>query len=59
MLLAYEGNMVLMHYYELRRLPAMYLPLGSVLMIILGQLAVLAPALRATSITPIEATRIT
>ncbi len=57
MLLAYAGNGLLMKYFELARLPLTYLPAGAVLLWLLGQLAVLGPALRAASIPPVVATR--
>ena len=46
MALAYLGNAWLMRYYELQRLPWPFLPYGAALMLLLGQLAVLSPALR-------------
>jgi len=46
-----------MHHYELSRLPWQYLPLGAALLLVLGQLAVLAPALRAANVPPVVATR--
>ncbi|HEY0197002.1 MAG TPA: FtsX-like permease family protein [Rhodanobacter sp.] len=57
MLLAYLGNRLLMQQYELKSLPWMFLPLGAVLMLVLGQIAVLAPARRAASVPPVVATR--
>jgi putative ABC transport system permease protein len=57
MLLAYLGNRLLMQQYELPSLPWTYLPMGAVLMLVLGQLAVLSPALRAARVSPVEATR--
>ncbi len=57
MLLAYLGNALLMHYYELARLPWSWLPIGAVVMLLLGQLAVLGPALRAAAVPPVVATR--
>ena len=57
MLLAYFGNAWLMRYYELPRLPWPFLPYGAVLMLLLGQLAVLSPALRAARVPPVVATR--
>ncbi|MBS0557171.1 MAG: FtsX-like permease family protein [Proteobacteria bacterium] len=50
-------NLVLMTFYELPRLPLLYLPIGAVALWVLGQLAVLAPALRAASVPPVVATR--
>ncbi|MEO8747131.1 MAG: FtsX-like permease family protein [Rhodanobacter sp.] len=57
MVLAYGLNLVLMQHYELARLPAYYLPIGAFVLWGLGQLAVLAPALRAAAVPPVVATR--
>lgn len=57
MLLAFALNLVLMHYYELPRLPFYYLPIGASVLWGLGQLAVLGPALRAAAVPPVVATR--
>ncbi|WP_369977047.1 ABC transporter permease [Xanthomonas bundabergensis] len=57
MLLAYAGNVLLMRFFELDRLPATYLPIGAALLCVLGQLAVLGPALRAAAVPPATATR--
>ena len=57
MVLAYGINLVLMRQYELPRLPLLYLPVGAVVLWALGQIAVLAPALRAASVPPVVATR--
>lgn len=54
---AYGVNLWLMQHYELMRLPWTWLPIGAVLLLALGQLAVLAPARRASRIPPIVATR--
>lgn len=54
---AYGINLWLMRHYELLRLPWTYLPAGAVLLLVLGQLAVLVPARRASDIPPIVATR--
>lgn len=50
-------NVLLMKQYEVPRLPLFYLPVGAVILWCLGQLAVLAPALRAASVPPVVATR--
>jgi putative ABC transport system permease protein len=55
--LAYAANLWLLQHYELPRLPAVYLPIGLIALLLLGQLAVLAPARRAASIPPATATR--
>jgi putative ABC transport system permease protein len=57
MALAYAGNVLLMHYYELPHLPWTYLPLGAIVMLAMGQLGVLVPALRAAAVPPVVATR--
>jgi len=57
MLLAYGGNLLLMHFFELSRLPLSYLPWGALTLWLLGQLAVLGPARKAMSIPPALATR--
>jgi putative ABC transport system permease protein len=57
MVLAYGINLFLMLHYELPRLPAVYLPVGALLLWLLGQLAVLGPALRAAAVPPVVATR--
>lgn len=56
-LLAIGLNLLLMKHYELPRLPLWYLPIGAVVLWLLGQLAVLAPALRASHVPPVVATR--
>ncbi|MNW12832.1 hypothetical protein D3C71_2106170 [compost metagenome] len=55
--MAYAGNQLLMQYFEIPRLPLYYLPFGAVLLWLLGQAAVIGPALRAAAIPPIAATR--
>jgi putative ABC transport system permease protein len=55
--LAIGLNLLLMKHYELPRLPLWYLPVGAVVLWLLGQLAVLAPALRAAKVPPVVATR--
>ena len=57
MTLAFGINQLLMAKYDLPRLPWPYLPIGAVVLWLLGQLAVLWPALRAASIPPATATR--
>ncbi len=56
-ILAYAINVTLMQYYGLSRLPPWYLGVGAVALWLLGQLAVLAPALRASRVPPVVATR--
>jgi putative ABC transport system permease protein len=57
MALAYAINLWLMHKYQVTRLPAEFLPIGALLLWLLGQVAVLGPALRASAISPAIATR--
>ena len=54
---AYGINQLLMGAYELPRLPALYLPVGALALWLLGQLSVLGPARRASSVPPAVATR--
>ncbi|AIF49253.1 ABC transporter permease [Dyella japonica] len=55
--LTFGLNLVLMKFYEVPRLPVYYLPVGALALWGLGQLAVLAPAMRAASVPPVVATR--
>lgn len=57
MVLAYGINLFLMLHYELPRLPAIYFPIGAIALWLIGQLAVLGPALRAAAVPPVVATR--
>ncbi|MFT3669746.1 MAG: ABC transporter permease [Pseudoxanthomonas sp.] len=57
MILAYGINQMLMGKYELPRLPLLYLPVGAVLLWLLGQVAVYGPARKAASVPPAVATR--
>ena len=57
MALAFTINGLLMERYELPRLPWHYLPVGAVALWLLGQIAVLGPALRAAAVPPAVATR--
>ena len=57
MLFAYAINQLLMGKYELPRLPLYYLPIGAVLLWMLGQIAVFGPARKAASVPPAVATR--
>jgi len=57
MALAYGLSLWLMMHYELPRLPVFYLPVGAVALWLIGQAAVLGPALRAASVPPVVATR--
>ncbi len=55
--MAYGINLWLMHAYTIPRLPVIFLPIGALLLWLLGQIAVLGPALRASMIPPAIATR--
>ncbi len=57
MMLAYAINFWLMDKYQVPRLPAEFLPIGALLLWLLGQIAVLGPAMRAAMIPPAIATR--
>ena len=57
MMLAYGINLFLMSRYELPRLPGIYFPVGAILLWLIGQIAVLGPALRAAAVPPVVATR--
>jgi putative ABC transport system permease protein len=57
MVLAYGINLFLILHYELPRLPVLYLPFGAVLLWLIGQCAVLGPAMRAAAVPPVVATR--
>ena len=56
-LLAVGLNLGLIAYFELDRMPMMYVGIGVAALLLLGQLATLAPALRASRVSPVEATR--
>ena len=57
MMMAYGVNALLMKHYEVARLPASYLPIGAIALVILCQIAVLGPARRAARVPPAVATR--
>jgi putative ABC transport system permease protein len=57
MLLAFGLNQVMMSKAELPRLPAIYLPVGALVLWLLGQVSVLGPARRAAAVPPAVATR--
>ncbi|MBE1158846.1 ABC transporter permease [Dyella acidiphila] len=57
MVLAYGINLFLIVHYELPRMPALYFPVGALILWTIGQVAVLGPALRAAAVPPVVATR--
>lgn len=57
MALAFAINLYLMQHYEMTPMPWYYLPGGAIALWLLGQLAVLGPALRAAAVPPVVATR--
>ncbi len=57
MILAFGINLYLMQRYQMLRMPWYYLPVGALALWLLGQLAVLGPALRASNVPPVVATR--
>jgi putative ABC transport system permease protein len=57
MFLAFSLNRALVQNFEIARLPISFMAAGCVLMLLLGQLSVLWPALRAAAISPASATR--
>ncbi|MUV12865.1 ABC transporter permease [Noviluteimonas gilva] len=57
MVLAFGINQLLMGKYELPRLPLMYLPVGALVLWLLGQISVFGPARKAAAVPPAVATR--
>lgn len=57
LVLSYAMNLGLMQFYEVPRLPVAYLPISAIALWLLGQIAVLVPALKASAITPVQAIR--
>ena len=57
MILAFGINQLMMERYELPRLPLLYLPIGAVVLWLLGQISVFGPARRAAAVPPAVATR--
>ena len=57
MILAFALNLYLMQRYQMTRMPWYYLPASAIALWMLGQFAVLAPALRAANVPPVVATR--
>jgi putative ABC transport system permease protein len=58
-LVAIGLNLWLIRHYELHRMPLAWLATGALVLWLLGQLAVLGPALRASNVPPMVATRST
>jgi len=56
-LLAVGLNLWMVSQFEMSRFPLTYVAVGVVALLALGQAAVLAPALRAARVSPVEATR--
>jgi len=56
-LLAIGLNMVMISQFEMARLSLSYVVIGVVAVLLLGQASVLMPALRASRVSPVEATR--
>ncbi|MGH8182048.1 MAG: ABC transporter permease [Rhodanobacteraceae bacterium] len=56
-LFAFGLNAWLMTHYEMARLPVLYVAIGVLVMLALGQAAVLVPARRASNVPPVVATR--
>lgn len=57
MILAFGINLYLMQHYQMDRMPWYYLPVSAIALWLLGQLAVLGPALRAARVPPVVAMR--
>lgn len=58
-LLAFAFNQWMISQFELSRLSWMYVSIGAVALLVLSQIAALAPALRASHVAPVEAIRST
>ncbi|MGH8114072.1 MAG: ABC transporter permease [Rhodanobacteraceae bacterium] len=56
-ILAVGLNLWMMQQFAMERMPLAYVLVGIVVLVLLGQGAVLAPALRASRVSPVEATR--
>jgi putative ABC transport system permease protein len=54
---AWGINLALMGRYEVPALPIAYLPVGALVLLVLGQLAVLGPARRAAALPPVVVMR--
>jgi putative ABC transport system permease protein len=56
-MLALGFSLWLMSHYEMPRLPVIYMLVGVVMLLVIGQVAVFVPARRASLVPPVEATR--
>jgi putative ABC transport system permease protein len=56
--LAFVANLALMRFLEMSNLPAIYIAVGSFLVLILGQCSALMPARHAARVSPMQATRL-
>ena len=56
-ILAVGLNLWMMQQFAMNRMSLLYVLIGVIALLVLGQLAVLAPALRAAAVPPVEATR--
>lgn len=57
MVMAFGINLFLMRHYEMSLMPWYYLPASAITLWVIGQVAVLGPALRAAAVPPVVATR--
>jgi putative ABC transport system permease protein len=57
--LAFGINYFMVTYFEMKRLSLVYVLIGVIVLLLLGQLATLSPARRASHVSPVEATRST
>jgi putative ABC transport system permease protein len=55
--LAFGINLWMVTHFEMAQLSLVYVLVGVIVLIVLGQLATLAPARRASRVSPVEATR--
>lgn len=55
--LAFALNILLMHYFDLDRMPLSWVVVGVAIVLLLGQIAVFVPARRASLVPPVAATR--
>lgn len=55
--MAYGVNVLLSQHYEVGRMPLAYLPISALIIVFIGQLSVLGPAVKASMVTPVVAIR--